>query len=146
MLVDVDNKGHQLEEKAAVAFLAMYKAAVADGVNLVINSATRDTKKQQALYAAYVARRKNWDDSGSNPASKPTPVAKPGTSEHEEPRAIAVDINVTNARALSWLMQHGPTHGFYATASGERWHWAFYGAEIPARLLERHRANLANWR
>lgn len=146
MLVDVDNKGHQLEEKAAVAFLAMYKAAVADGVNLVVNSATRDSTKQAKLYADYVVKLKNWESLGSNPANKPMPVARPATSEHEEPRAIAVDINVTNARTLNWLMEHSTQYGFYFTATGERWHVAYYGDTIPARLLERHRTNLANWR
>lgn len=144
MLVDVDNKGHQLEEKAAVAFLAMYKAAVADGVNLVVNSATRDSTKQTKLYADYVVKLKNWEGLGSNPASKPMPVAKPGTSEHEI--GNAVDINqASSPNVLPWLIQHARTFGFYATALNERWHWAYYNYSPPTKLLERHEMNVKRW-
>lgn len=145
MLVSIGN-GHSLSEKAAEAFKLMSAAAVQVGVVLHVNSSTRDTTKQRLLYAAYVVKLAKWEDAGSNLVDRPPPVAKPGTSEHEEPRAIAVDIDVTDPHVLIWLMQHGPSYGFYATAANERWHWAWYGLGLPDRMKARHTSNLKRWR
>lgn len=145
MLVSIGN-GHQLSQKAAEAFFSMQFGAAQSDVKLKVNSSTRDSAKQRKLYAAYAIKYALWEDAGSNPADKPSPVAKPGTSEHEEPRAIAVDIDVTDPRVLVWLMQHGTNYGFYATAANERWHWAWYGLSIPDRMKARHVANLKRWR
>jgi len=108
------------------------------GINLIdlVNVSTRSAKRQKELYDAWIAAGK--------PAA--TPVAKPGTSEHDEENANALDINQSSdARVLPWLCKNGPTFGFFATARGEKWHWAWYGERPPLTRWVRHVANLKRW-
>lgn len=146
-LVDIGN-GHQLNEKAAPAFLAMNAAIVAElGIPLHVNVSTRTETRQGELYAAYVVALKKWENEGSDPAKCPAPVAKPGLSEHDEKNANAVDVNqASDARILPWLCKNGPRFGFYATASHEKWHWAWYDGRPPLTRYIRHLANLKSWR
>jgi hypothetical protein len=137
-LIDIDDKGHQLERKAGEAFRAMNAQARSDlGIDLPVNVATRIRKRQEELYAA-------WEAAGKDPAH---PVAKPGESEHDEENgAHAVDINqASDARILPWLCRRGPSFGFYATASCEKHHWAWYAVRPPWGRWLRHIANLRSW-
>ncbi len=135
-LVDIGH-GHKLNEKAAPAFLAMQASAAKEGIALPVNVSVRPRKRQQELYDAWIA-------AGSPPA---TPVAKPnGSSEHDESNANGLDINqASDARILPWLCRHGPDFGFYATARGEKWHWAHYSGHPPAARYIRHLLNLKAW-
>jgi LAS superfamily LD-carboxypeptidase LdcB len=137
-LVPIDDKGHKLEEKAAAAFRAMNAAAWAElHLELPVNVAARSRKRQEELYAA-------WEKGGKDPAH---PVAKPGESEHDEENgAHAVDINqASDARILPWLCRRAPSFGFYATASREKHHWAWYAKRPPLHLYVRHLSNLRSW-
>lgn len=127
---------HALTEKAADAFLLMQADAAKEGIALPVNVSVRSTKRQKELYDAWVAAGK--------PAA--TPVAKPGTSEHDEENANALDINqASDARILPWLCKNGPTYGFFATAGNERHHWAWYQKRPPITRWVRHLANLRRW-
>ncbi len=135
-LVDIGN-GHKLNEQAGRAFLAMDAAIFAElGIHLPVNVSTRSLTRQKQLYAKWVAAGK--------PAANP--VAKPGTSEHDENTAVAVDINQSSdKRILPWLCKNGPTYGFYFTASNERHHVAWYAKRPPLTRWIRHVANLKKW-
>lgn len=132
--------GFELEEKAADAWLKLEQDAEALGFTVRVNSAHRSTEKQKALFGAYVRAMAAWMRNGSPPASKPKPVAKPGTSEHEH--GIAVDIDVGNPKFLQWLLLNSTTYGFWLTALAERWHYSFYPDGPPTNLRERHLSNL----
>lgn len=141
MILKSIGRGHKLEEKAANAFLAMCESAKADlGINLTdfVNVSVRSTKRQKELYDAWVAAGK--------PAA--TPVAEPnGKGEHAENNANALDINqASDARILPYLCKRGPTFGFYATASNEKHHWAWYAKRPPLTRWIRHLANLKRWK
>ena len=130
--------GHRLNERAADAFLKMDAAAKAElGISLPVNVSTRSLTRQKQLYAKWVAAGK--------PAANP--VAVPGTSEHDEGNANALDINqASDARILPWLCKNGPTYGFYFTASNERHHVAWYdGHPKPVQRYIRHVNNLKAW-
>lgn len=134
--VDIGN-GHKLSEQAGRAFLAMDAAIFAElGIRLPVNVSTRSLTRQKQLYAKWVAAGK--------PAA--SPVAKVGTSEHDENTAVAVDINQSSdKRILPWLCKNGPTFGFFATASNEKHHWAWYDKRPPLTRWVRHLANLKKW-
>jgi LAS superfamily LD-carboxypeptidase LdcB len=139
-LKPIDAQGHQLEEKAADAWLRLKAAAEAEGFGVVVHSATRDAEKQKELFGAYVKAMAMWMRTGSVPEKKPKPVAKPNTSEHE--RGIAVDTDVTDPKFLQWLKLNSTTYGFYFSALREFWHLGHYADGPPPHLLERHISNL----
>jgi LAS superfamily LD-carboxypeptidase LdcB len=134
--LDIGN-GHKLATPAGRAFLAMDAAIFAElGLHLPVNVSTRSLTRQKQLYAKWVAAGK--------PAANP--VAVPGTSEHDENNAVAVDINQSSdARILPWLCKNGPTFGFFATAKNEKWHWAHYLGKPPTSRYIRHVNNLKAW-
>ncbi len=142
-LVPIDDKGHQLEEKAAAAWLKLKAEAEAAGFVVEVNSATRDPEKQKGLYCSYIKAMAAWMKAGSPAESKPKPVAKPGTSEHETGKAL--DLDVKNPSFFRWLKLNSTTHGFWFTASREMWHICFYPDGPPTHLRERHLSNLRNW-
>lgn len=125
----------ELSAEAAQAFHAMYAAAKADGIELVVNSAFRPHVKQVLLYERYKADLAAFE---KGEWSKPMPVAKPGYSLHES--GYAVDIN----RALGdnpktpendsptdfWLRDNAHKYGFYRTVKVEPWHWEYAGTEV----------------
>jgi hypothetical protein len=63
----------------------MAAALSARGIEIKVTSGKRSTERQAALYA--------------NRANNPLPVARPGTSKHEQ--GLAVDVVPTGARASS---------------------------------------------
>jgi LAS superfamily LD-carboxypeptidase LdcB len=143
MLVDIDDKGHQLEESAGKAFLEMKAAAVAAGFDVVVNSATRDQEKQKELFCSYIKAMSAWMKAGSKAEDKPKPVAAPGKSEHEF--GIACDLNVKDPNFFRWLKTNSTSFGFWFTASREPWHIAHYPDGPPTHLRERHLSNLRSW-
>lgn len=121
-------KGHRLRSDAAANYLAMAQAAREDGIEFKVNSSTRDSAKQKKLYAQYVRDIAAWKKAGQVPEDKPTPVAAPGKSHHEEPWANCVDINRANDPAIDrWLTTNAARFGFYNTVKREPWHWEFTG-------------------
>ncbi|HEY0253434.1 MAG TPA: M15 family metallopeptidase [Kofleriaceae bacterium] len=106
--------GKDVEVKTAKAFRVMAKAADRSGVELRIRSGFRTFAKQAKLYKQYRKGQGNL-------------AAPPGFSNHESGRAL--DLYVTNPKALGWLESHGGTFGFHRTVPGEAWHWEYLGDE-----------------
>lgn len=104
--------GFFLRSDAAVAFDAMDRAAAADGVVLIIDSAWRSKAEQQQLRDLYEA--------GLGPQAAPA-----GYSNHEG--GIAVDLSTmagSNA-AFTWLNLNAGHFFFRRTVDGEPWHWEY---------------------
>ena len=110
----VDVGGAEAEVRTAKAFRIMARAASKAGVELRIRSGYRTFAKQAKLYKQYRRGQGNL-------------AAPPGFSNHESGRAL--DINITNHRALDWLQSHGANYGFHRTVPGEAWHWEYLGDE-----------------
>lgn len=110
-VVDVD--GETVERKTASAFVAMYEAAAADGVNLSIRSAFRTMRAQRWLYRCY----RTCSCNGC------TKAAKPGHSNHQSGRAL--DLVLSSPKVHTWLVEHAADFGFRATVRGEPWHWVY---------------------
>jgi LAS superfamily LD-carboxypeptidase LdcB len=80
------------------------------GVHIGITDSYRPYAEQVDL-----ARRKGLYSQGGL-------AAKPGTSEHGWGMAADLDLN---AKATSWMKQHGADYGFVNNVSREPWHWAY---------------------
>jgi D-alanyl-D-alanine carboxypeptidase len=108
--------GFYLTPVAAGAFLAMRRAALADGVTLVVNSAFRDSAAQIKIWKERTddngtpldfsddTRNANWEKSG--------PVARPGTSKHEAGTAVDIDTDSGTNAAFAWLTANAARFGF----------------------------------
>jgi LAS superfamily LD-carboxypeptidase LdcB len=106
--------GKQLEVRTAKAFRVMARAASKQGVDLRIRSGFRSFAKQAALYKQYRRGQGNL-------------AAPAGYSNHELGRAL--DLYITDHRALDWLQGHATKYGFHRTVPGEAWHWEYLGDE-----------------
>ena len=113
-LVRVD--GETMEQKTANAFVAMYRAAAADGIHLAIRSAFRTMQAQRWLYRCY----RTCSCNGCNKA------AKPGYSNHQSGRAL--DLVLSSAKVRAWLARNPGAFGFRSTVRGEPWHWVYGGS------------------
>lgn len=103
--------GHWLFEAAAASWARMLAAGMPRGG---ITEAGRTRARQEYLYAQYLA--------GKLPAY----AARPGTSKHENGRAV--DVKTTSG-AQAWLIKHGAAHGWTRpllwAAKPEPWHWEY---------------------
>lgn len=68
-----------------------------------------------------------------------SPSASPGTSPHGW--ALAIDVDVKDAKTLNWLCNNAPKYGFYLQGSDpkspefEAWHWQYcVGDVLPDRV------------
>jgi len=131
-----DGREHQLQPKAAQAWLLLRDAARRDGVELYIVSAFRSVSRQ-----ADIIRRKLA--AGQSLAAILTVSALPGYSEHHTGRAV--DIGTPGSAALQtafestpafhWLAKHAATFGFTLSYPRnnplgyvyEPWHWLYQG-------------------
>lgn len=121
-LAPIDDQGHSLEAKAAMAFIHMRDSARQIGLELHVNTAFRTHEHQQRLWNQYVRDCAAWEKSG-RAGSKPTPVARPGWSNHQS--GIAVDINRSHDNGVTdaWLAENAGRFGFVRTVPSERWHF-----------------------
>lgn len=115
-LIAVDHD--RVERTTANAYLAMRKAAAADGVELVIFSAFRSEEEQRYFYECFKTCSCN----------SCAPAAKPGFSNHQMGRAI--DIAMWPG-VHDWLALHAGKFGFAETVRGEPWHWELRGKAKP---------------
>jgi hypothetical protein len=90
----------------AQAFDRMDRAARADGVTLVINSALRTDAEQAVLWAQH---------------PDPKWVAPPGTSLHRN----ATELDLGPRSAYPWLAENAPRFHFQQRYAWEPWHWGF---------------------
>ncbi len=137
----------RLRSGAASAYTAMYNAAKADGLTLVILSAYRSYSVQVAVYNGWVNRL------GVDKADLQS--ARPGFSEHQT--GLSVDIAAKNGRCTiadcfgdtpegKWLTENAWKFGWVlrypeglTSITGykyEPWHWRYVGRGLAAELRE----------
>lgn len=109
-LEKVGDTGFRLWAPAAESLTTMMADAKKDGVHIGITESYRPYAEQVDL-----AKRKGLYSQGGL-------AAKPGTSEHGWGMAADLDLN---AKALSWMKQHGSQYGFVNNVPRESWHWAY---------------------
>lgn len=114
-LEPIGQGGHRLWAPAADAWKQAVAAAKADGVDLTVTDSYRSYQQQVDL-----AKQKGLYASGGF-------AAIPGTSNHGW--GLAVDADITNPAALSWLQANGHRFGFVQAVPREPWHWEFRPAQ-----------------
>lgn len=135
----------RLRSGAASAYTAMYNAAKADGLTLVILSAYRSYSVQVAVYNGWVDRL------GVDKADLQS--ARPGFSEHQT--GLSVDIAAEDGRCTiadcfgdtpegRWLTDNAWKYGWVlrypeglTSITGykyEPWHWRYVGRGLAAEL------------
>jgi hypothetical protein len=122
VLVNIVGNGGEVEQitlDSLDAYLRLKDAAVADRINLAIQSAFRTYAHQAVLYDLYI------NHGGNN-------AARPGRSDHQHGQAF--DLNTHRNQydgdpIYDWLKTNGPRLGFIRTVSGEPWHWEYLPAE-----------------
>lgn len=129
--------GKYLARVAADAFARMDAAALADGIELIVNTAHRSRAYQMALRRRYEVQLANWERDGKK-GKRPAPAARPGTSKHE--LGLAVDLNRAHDDGEDgkldgtgptdrWLAARAGEFGFRRTVASEAWHWEFVGPD-----------------
>lgn len=141
-LETIDDQGHELSLEAANDWARLKADAEKAGHVVRVNSAGRSIEKQRKLYTQYIQAVAAWERSGRMGA-RPTAVAPPGGSEHND--FIAVDVNVSEPKFFRWLLTNSTKYNFWFTAARERWHLAHYSGQPPRKLLDRHNANVKSW-
>lgn len=141
-------KGAYLRKETYEAFIRMAEAAKADGVNLVIISATRNYFQQKAIW------ERKWmaEASIKNEADRAKKIllfsSMPGTSRHHW--GTDMDLNDLNneyfdsgegLKIYEWLNAHAHEYGFCQPYTSkvngrtgyeeERWHWSYTPLSIP---------------
>jgi len=143
--------GHRLHGDAAAGFLAMQKAAAADGVRLQLLSAFRDQETQHNLFFPVMVER------GQQPEERAQVSAPPGYSEHHTGYALDLgdayhpeldlEPDFEKSDAFAWLQQHAhryhfrlsfPAHNHQGVAY-EPWHWRWEGSIQALELFEQAR-------
>jgi LAS superfamily LD-carboxypeptidase LdcB len=148
-----DGDPYVLHRDTYAAFERMHAAALADGVDLRIVSATRNFERQKQIWEAkwngrrLLEGREKADEVYPDPADRARAILRyssmPGTSRHHW--GTDIDLNaLTNAffdagegkRIYDWLTTHAADYGFCQpyTPKGserpngyeeERWHWSY---------------------
>jgi D-alanyl-D-alanine carboxypeptidase len=132
-----DGREFRLTPAAAQAWQAMQRAAAADGVTLVLESAYRSVARQLEILQAKLA-------AGQALADVLLLVAPPGCSEHHTgcavdigtPGSVALQEEFETTTAFAWLQANAARHGFAMSYprgnaqgySHEPWHWCFQGS------------------
>lgn len=104
----VSVQGKLVEQRTAIAFESMRRAAARSGVTLQIVSGFRSMDQQRYLYNLYLSGRGNL-------------AARPGYSNHQS--GLALDLNMHLRGVSSWLASHAASYGFRRTVPSENWHW-----------------------
>jgi D-alanyl-D-alanine carboxypeptidase len=150
--LSVGRNGLILDKKAAEALSRMSRAALADGVTLLISSAYRSYGYQKALFSRYAER------DGEEAASRYS--ARAGTSQHQLGTTVdfgSISDSFAESDAGIWMTEHAGDFGWslsyprgYEKETGyrwESWHWRWIGRDavmmqekyfngIQQRLLE----------
>jgi D-alanyl-D-alanine carboxypeptidase len=134
-------KPFYLQKEVFSAYLRMYEAALQDGVQLKIVSATRSFDEQRHIWEWKWGEqhRKGLQDSLTIARNILEYSLMPGTSRHHW--GTEIDINninqsyfetATGKRVYNWLLEHAPEYGFCQvyTEKGtgvkpEPWHWSY---------------------
>lgn len=150
-------KGAYLRKETYEAFVRMAEAARADGVNLIIISATRNYFQQKAIWE----RKWSGDTESKNAVDRAKKIllysSMPGSSRHHW--GTDMDLNNLNneyfdsgegLKIYEWLKANAHTFGFCqpytAKTDGrtgyeeERWHWSYTPLSIP--FLEAYKSTV----
>ena len=142
-----------LQTVACDAFLAMQKAAAADGVTVWMQSGYRSVAYQTKLYEKKTQyyRDKGFEEAAAREKAAAI-VNPPGYSEHNcglaadlnSPEHTGLDEGFENTAAFRWLCQHAGEYGFilrYPKGAEEKteityepWHWRYVGVENAAKI------------
>ena len=142
-----------LQTVACDAFLAMQKAAAADGVTVWMQSGYRSVKYQTSLYER---KTKYYLDKGYDNATAREKAAAvvnpPGYSEHNcglaadlnSPEHTGLDEGFEKTATFRWLCEHAGDYGFilrYPKDAEDKteiiyepWHWRYVGVENAAKI------------
>ncbi|MEN9217168.1 MAG: D-alanyl-D-alanine carboxypeptidase family protein [Gloeomargarita sp. HHBFW_bins_162] len=141
----------KLHRDAAQAFLAMQRAARAEGVILVPLSGFRSYQQQQSLFYDVKAER------GQQVAERAQVSAPPGYSEHHTGYALDIgdgrqpsthiELTFEQTAAFAWLQKRAAAFHFELSfprdnpqgISYEPWHWRFVGTPASLELFYRAR-------
>jgi LAS superfamily LD-carboxypeptidase LdcB len=134
--------GGELYKYAAVAFNVMRKEAQEAGIHLKNIGDYRPYERQLALfldrYGIFPTGRvpqitRVWEGRTYFLRQGKSPSATPGTSNHG--LGLAIDLDTTDSRVLSWLCYNAPKYGFYLQGPPsyfgrknpeyEPWHWQY---------------------
>ena len=148
-----DGDPYRLHKETYAAFEQMHAAALADGVKLVIVSATRNFDRQKQIWEAKWNGQRLLEGTEKADEVYPDPVDRarailryssmPGTSRHHW--GTDLDLNAltngyfdagTGKEIYAWLSAHAAEYGFCQpyTPKGadrpagyeeERWHWSY---------------------
>ena len=165
-----DGDPYYLRKETYAAFQKMWDAAMADGIKLVIISATRNFDRQKMIWEAkWTGARKI--ENGANAAEKyPDPVTRalkileyssmPGTSRHHW--GTDIDLNDLDNYTFEagpgkpvyeWLSKNAAQYGFCQPYSPkgadrpegyneEKWHWSYMPVAEPlTRFAEKNLKN-----
>ena len=142
-----------LQTVACDAFLAMQKAAAADGVTVWMQSGYRSVSYQTKLYERKTQyyRDKGYDEATAKEKAAAI-VNPPGYSEHNcglaadlnSPEHTGLDEGFENTAAFRWLCEHAAEYGFIlrypqgaedaTEITYEPWHWRYVGVENAAKI------------
>ncbi len=138
----------QLRPEAAKSFLAMQRAAAANGVDLTVISAFRSIELQRHLFFDVGAER------NQSPQSRAKVSAPPGFSEHSTGYAVDVgdghrpETNLSTSfetsPAFAWLEANAARYHFQLSfpkhnhqgVSYEPWHWRYVGSTEALQQFE----------
>lgn len=147
MPIAPDCENYQLRKEAANALVKMYQDAQKEGYHLVINSAYRSYKKQEATYQSF---EKKW---GEIYAAEH--VALPGSSEHQT--GLGVDLTSQSVvkkeklvfgdtQEYQWTIKNAHKYGYILRFSEgessitgivhEPWHFRYVGKEAAKKIYE----------
>jgi hypothetical protein len=99
-------QGKPMRPDVALAFDRLERAAVGDGIRLIIASGFRSDAEQAILFARH---------------PDPKWVARPGTSLHR----LGTELDLGPKAAYGWLAANAPRFGFVQRYSWEPWHWGY---------------------
>jgi D-alanyl-D-alanine carboxypeptidase len=159
-------EGMYMRKDTYEAFRAMHRAAQADGIRLIILSATRNFQSQKGIWEAKWtgARQVDGKDLSETiplPEERALKILEyssmPGTSRHHWGTDIDLN-NLNNAffeegdgkKIYDWLLHNAAEYGFCQpyTAKGaerphgyneERWHWSYMPVARPLTRLAREK-------
>jgi D-alanyl-D-alanine carboxypeptidase len=162
-----DKPNLYLRKDAYQAFLAMYRHALNDGIQLQITSATRNFNSQKTIWEAkwtgarLLAGGENVAQTTPDPKERAIKIlhysSMPGSSRHH----WGTDIDLNNLEnhwwaekeglhIYKWLQHNASLYGFCQPYSEgrpygyweERWHWSYM--PVSTRLTRYAEANLKN--
>ena len=147
--------GYQVDERIVEDLTAMFDAAAAEGVDLMICSAYRSVSYQQGLFERKVNEYIGYGYSQEQATTTAaTIVAVPGTSEHHTGLALDIvtpshqvlDDAFADTEAAEWLKANAPDYGFILRYPADKtvqtgiifepWHYRYVGRDYARSITD----------